>query len=91
MYVFAAGWGATIVDNLDTLLMMNLSHEYNLARDHVAAIDFTYLVPSGDRAFSSELPHLDALELPQGGELPARERAAGNSRVSQAFSQQSPT
>lgn len=25
---------------------MNLSHEYNLARDHVRAIDFTYLSPS---------------------------------------------
>ncbi|GAA6013653.1 hypothetical protein JCM11491_002740 [Sporobolomyces phaffii] len=59
------GWGATLVDNLDTLLIMNLSHEYNLARQHVAAIDFTYLVPSSTRFFpaSPRLPPLAALDV----------------------------
>ncbi|GAA5991158.1 hypothetical protein JCM5350_001929 [Sporobolomyces pararoseus] len=57
------GWGATIVDNLDTLLIMNLSHEYNLARKHVSDIDFTYLVPSSSHFFSTRLPPLSSLDL----------------------------
>jgi mannosyl-oligosaccharide alpha-1,2-mannosidase len=35
------GWGATIVDSLSTLLLMNLTSEYSLARTHVRQIDFT--------------------------------------------------
>lgn len=34
------GWGATIVDALDTLLVMDLPEEYDLARQHVRDIDF---------------------------------------------------
>ncbi|PWN88406.1 seven-hairpin glycosidase [Acaromyces ingoldii] len=34
------GWGATIVDALDTLLVMELPGEYDLARQHVRDIDF---------------------------------------------------
>lgn len=37
------GWGATIVDALDTLLVMDLQDEYNLAREHVRDIDFWFL------------------------------------------------
>ncbi|KNZ51253.1 hypothetical protein VP01_4024g2, partial [Puccinia sorghi] len=37
-----AGWGATLVDCLDTLLIMNLTLEYNYARTHVKAIDWTH-------------------------------------------------
>ena len=58
-----AGWGATLVDSLDTLLMMNMSHEYTLARQHVAEIDFTYLTPSGSETFSTKLPDLAAMEM----------------------------
>lgn len=58
-----AGWGATLVDSLDTLLMMNMSHEYTLARQHVAEIDFTYLVPTGSETFSTELPDLEGMEM----------------------------
>ncbi|GAA5825216.1 hypothetical protein JCM10212_002960, partial [Sporobolomyces blumeae] len=57
------GWGATLVDNLDTLLLMNLSHEYNLAREHVASIDFTYLVPSSSSFFHTRLPELHSLDV----------------------------
>ncbi|GAA5861315.1 hypothetical protein JCM3774_000206 [Rhodotorula dairenensis] len=57
------GWGATLVDSLDTLLMMNMSHEYTLARKHVAEIDFTYLVPTGSETFSTKLPNLAAMEM----------------------------
>ncbi|WFD04474.1 mannosyl-oligosaccharide 1,2-alpha-mannosidase [Malassezia obtusa] len=42
------GWGATIVDALDTLLVMDLHEEYNLARHHVYDIDFHYI--GGERS-----------------------------------------
>lgn len=42
------GWGATIVDALDTLLVMGLHDEYALAREHVHDIDF--LVVCGERS-----------------------------------------
>jgi len=68
-----AGWGASIVDSLDTLLVMNLSREYARARQHVAAIDFTYLVPSGSKTFSTKLPPLAHLDVPPpSAERPAR-------------------
>ncbi|CAO3586854.1 unnamed protein product [Absidia cylindrospora] len=35
------GWGATIVDSLDTLYIMGLTDEFNEARDFVAAIDWS--------------------------------------------------
>ncbi|KAK4048047.1 hypothetical protein OIO90_005948 [Microbotryomycetes sp. JL221] len=40
-----SGWGATIFDSLNTLLIMGLTDEYKLAREHVARVDFSYLVP----------------------------------------------
>lgn len=58
------GWGATIVDSLDTLLIMGFEHEYNLAREHVKDIDFTYLTPSNPQAFSTELPPLAEMSPP---------------------------
>ncbi|WFD01223.1 mannosyl-oligosaccharide 1,2-alpha-mannosidase [Malassezia yamatoensis] len=42
------GWGATIVDALDTLLVLDLHEEYNLARRHVYDIDFHYV--GGERS-----------------------------------------
>lgn len=38
------GWGATIVDSLSTLLLLNLTEEYSLARTHVRQIDFSKIV-----------------------------------------------
>lgn len=35
------GWGATIVDALDTMLLLDLPHLYMEARDHVKSVDFT--------------------------------------------------
>lgn len=46
------GWGATIVDSLDTLLIMGLVDEYNLARNHVYDVDF-HLV-GGERSAYGE-------------------------------------
>lgn len=37
------GWGATIIDALDTLLVMGLHDEYLLAREHVYDVDFHYV------------------------------------------------
>lgn len=34
------GWGATIIDSLETLLIMDLQSEYELCRDHVNRVDF---------------------------------------------------
>lgn len=42
------GWGATIVDALDTLLVMDLPQEYDLARQHVRDIDFRHV--GGERS-----------------------------------------
>ncbi|PLW16691.1 hypothetical protein PCANC_13351 [Puccinia coronata f. sp. avenae] len=46
-----AGWGATLVDCLDTLLIMNLTHEYNYARTHVKAIDWSYTMDNKRGAY----------------------------------------
>ncbi|CDH50953.1 class i alpha-mannosidase [Lichtheimia corymbifera JMRC:FSU:9682] len=35
------GWGASIVDGLDTMLIMGLEDEYNEALEYIAKIDFT--------------------------------------------------
>lgn len=88
-----SGWGATIVDNLDTLLIMNLSHEYNLAREHVSQIDFAYLAPSGSLTFSTDLPDLEKLDLPESGPLEPQLGAQRfvNPRLASAMNQHSPT
>ncbi|SPO28194.1 related to Mannosyl-oligosaccharide 1,2-alpha-mannosidase IC [Ustilago trichophora] len=46
------GWGASIVDALDTLLVMDLPKEYDLARQHVRDIDFR-LIGGGRSAYGS--------------------------------------
>ncbi|WWC89685.1 uncharacterized protein L201_004610 [Kwoniella dendrophila CBS 6074] len=37
------GWGATIVDSLDTLLLMGFSEEYNLCRPHINQLNFHWV------------------------------------------------
>ncbi|SNX85278.1 related to Mannosyl-oligosaccharide 1,2-alpha-mannosidase IC [Melanopsichium pennsylvanicum] len=46
------GWGASIVDALDTLLVMDLPKEYDLARQHVRDIDFR-LIGGGRSVYGS--------------------------------------
>ncbi|KAK0538717.1 hypothetical protein OC834_000309 [Tilletia horrida] len=46
------GWGATPVDVLDTLLIMDLPQEYDYARQHTHDIDF-HLVGGGRSAYGS--------------------------------------
>lgn len=45
-----AGWGATIIDSLETLLVMGLQDEYNECREHVNRLDFR-LVEGKDWAY----------------------------------------
>ncbi|GAA5859607.1 hypothetical protein JCM8547_006161 [Rhodosporidiobolus lusitaniae] len=87
------GWGATLVDSLDTLLLMNLTHEYNLARKHVADIDFSYLVPSGSRTFSTELPDIEDMNVKPFAEVTEDEegRKWVDPRLRAAFNQHSPS
>ncbi|GAA5834942.1 hypothetical protein JCM11251_002067 [Rhodosporidiobolus azoricus] len=87
------GWGATLVDSLDTLLLMNMSHEYNLARQHVAAIDFTYLVPSGSKTFSTSLPPIEKMEIPAAKvtKEDEEEKKWSDPRLRHAFDQKSPS
>lgn len=72
---------------------MNLSHEYNLAREHVSQIDFSYLAPSGALTFSTDLPPLESLELPESVPLEPLVGAArfANPRFAAAMNQHSPT
>ncbi|WVW82696.1 hypothetical protein I302_104707 [Kwoniella bestiolae CBS 10118] len=37
------GWGATIIDSLDTLLLMGFSDEYNLCRPHINQVNFHWV------------------------------------------------
>lgn len=37
------GWGASIIDTLDTLLVMGLQDEYNLCRPHVNQLNFHWI------------------------------------------------
>ncbi|CAH7673567.1 glycoside hydrolase [Phakopsora pachyrhizi] len=39
-----SGWGATLVDCLDNLLIMNMTQEYNYARNHVRALDWGHVI-----------------------------------------------
>ena len=36
------GWGVSIVDSIDTMLLMNLTLQYEQAKQHVSTIDFTH-------------------------------------------------
>ena len=46
---------------------MNLSHEYNLAREHISLIDFTYLTSKAP--FSTELPSMEDFDDPDADAL----------------------
>lgn len=51
------GYGATIIDALDTLLIMDLKDEYLLCRDHVKQVDFTYLTPTDPSQYPKPSEH----------------------------------
>lgn len=63
-------WGATVIDSLETLLLMNLTREYELCRKHVWQVDFR-LVNGADWAFGWR--DLSGRDGESGGEMDERE------------------
>lgn len=55
------GWGATLVDALDTLLIMNLREEYEEASKAVARIDFTFTESRQIPLFETTIRYLGGL------------------------------
>lgn len=55
------GWGATLVDALDTMLIMDLQEEYDEASEAVAKIDFTYTAASAIPVFETTIRYLGGL------------------------------
>ncbi|KAI5453762.1 hypothetical protein NCC49_005575 [Naganishia albida] len=57
------GWGATIIDSLETLLIMGLADEYEACREHVWRVDFR-LISGNDwaRGWRADLPFRDDQE-----------------------------
>lgn len=55
------GWGATLVDALDTLLIMNLRKEYEEASKAVAKIDFTFTESRQIPLFETTIRYLGGL------------------------------
>lgn len=47
------GWGLTIVDSLDTMLLMGLDEEFEKGMEFVHALDFKAKVPSFSTLFSA--------------------------------------
>ena len=74
-------WGATIVDSLSTLLLMNLTQEYSYARVHVRQIDFTTVLGErsayGKRENSLTLPVFETTIRYLGGLLSAYDLTGG--------------
>ncbi|KAJ2895196.1 seven-hairpin glycosidase [Zalerion maritima] len=57
-----AGWGATLVDSLDTLWIMELKNEFDEAVQAAARIDFTTYAPMGElNVFETNIRHLAGL------------------------------
>lgn len=77
------GWGATIVDSLSTLLLLNLTDEYSLARTHVRQIDFSKIV--GEKSVYGQLkdgrtvPVFETVIRYLGGLLSAYDLSGGDS------------
>ncbi|ORY85751.1 glycosyl hydrolase family 47-domain-containing protein [Protomyces lactucae-debilis] len=55
------GWGATLVDALDTLLLMGLTSEFKEAEDAVAKIDFTRKTAGPIPVFETTIRYLGGL------------------------------
>ena len=74
-------WGATIVDSLSTLLIMNLTEEYRLARTHVRQIDFTTVLGEssayGARTDSLSVPVFETIIRYLGGLISAYDLTDG--------------
>lgn len=76
------GWGATIVDSLSTLLLMNMTEEYSLARTHVRQIDFSLILGEksvyGSLKDSRTVPIFETIIRYLGGLLSAYDLSGGD-------------
>lgn len=68
------GWAATLVDNLDTLLIMELYEEFDLALVELAKIDFTGTEGCQVNLFETTIRHL-------GGLLSAYDLSGGRRKI----------
>lgn len=79
------GWGATIVDGLSTLLVMNLTDEYRLARTHVRQVDFTTVLGEssayGRREDKLTVPVFETIIRYLGGLLSAYDLTEGKDHL----------
>ncbi|PYH87791.1 class I alpha-mannosidase 1A [Aspergillus ellipticus CBS 707.79] len=55
------GWGATLVDSLDTLWLMDLKEEFSLAVDYIKTIDFTTTKKKEIPVFETVIRYLGGL------------------------------
>ncbi|KAK3117182.1 hypothetical protein LTR53_001686 [Teratosphaeriaceae sp. CCFEE 6253] len=55
------GWGATLVDSLDTLWIMGMTDEFEEALEHVKTIDFTTSIRSDIPLFETTIRYLGGL------------------------------
>ncbi|KAI9368741.1 glycosyl hydrolase family 47-domain-containing protein [Aspergillus egyptiacus] len=55
------GWGATLVDSLDTLWIMGLTQEFTMAVDYVKKIDFTFSKRKDIPVFETVIRYLGGL------------------------------
>lgn len=56
-----AGWGATLVDALDTLWIMGLKQDFRMAVEHVAAIDWDKTTSEDCSLFETNIRYLGGL------------------------------
>jgi mannosyl-oligosaccharide alpha-1,2-mannosidase len=68
------GWAATMVDALDTLLIMGLKEEYDLSLAELKNIDFTHTEGCQVNLFETTIRHL-------GGLLSAYDLSEGKDRI----------
>ncbi|KAG0146546.1 hypothetical protein CROQUDRAFT_657175 [Cronartium quercuum f. sp. fusiforme G11] len=66
-----SGWGATIADCLDTLLIMGLPNEYQYAREHIRTIDWSYTLPKN--GVETTVPFFETVIRYLGGMISAYE------------------
>lgn len=53
-----SGWAATLVDTLDTLLIMGLDDEFKLALDAIGQIDFTTTTDKSINVFETTIRYM---------------------------------
>ncbi|PVG00894.1 seven-hairpin glycosidase [Serendipita vermifera] len=55
------GWGLTTIDSIDTMILMNLTDEYEQARNHVAKVNFKYTYTGSIPFFETVIRYVGGL------------------------------